>query len=119
VATVYLKAAFSGSGKSYGSRRLASALQAQGLAIGRYRVRRLMREAALRPVWKRRFIQTTHSRHDLPVAENLLNRQFEADAPNQTWVSDITYGTPSQPSLPAWGRRCLSMSGMQSSTKLQ
>ena len=90
-ATVYLKAAFSGSGKSYGSRRLASALQAQGLAIGRYRVRRLMREAALHPVWKRKFIHTTNSRHDLPVAENLLNRQFEADAPNQAWVSDITY----------------------------
>jgi transposase InsO family protein len=91
VTTVYLKAAFSGSGKSYGSRRLASALQAQGLTIGRYRVRRLMREAALRPVWKRKFIHTTDSRHDLPVAENLLNRQFEANAPNQAWVSDISY----------------------------
>ena len=54
-------------------------------------VRRLMREAALRTVWKRKFIHSTDSRHDLPVAENLLNRQFEADAPNQTWVSDITY----------------------------
>lgn len=50
----------------------------------------LMREAALRPVWKRRFIHTTDSRHDLPVAENLLNRQFETEAPNQAWVSDIS-----------------------------
>jgi len=50
-----------------------------------------MREAALHPVWKRKFIHTTDSRHDLPVAENLLNRKFEADAPNQAWVSDISY----------------------------
>jgi transposase InsO family protein len=48
-------------------------------------------EAALRPVWKRKFIHTTDSRHDLPVAENLLNRHFEADAPNQVWGSDISY----------------------------
>ncbi|SDA22694.1 hypothetical protein SAMN05216428_11335 [Nitrosospira sp. Nsp11] len=46
----------------------------------------LMWKAALRPVWKRKFIHTTDSRDDLPVAENLLNRQFETDAPNQAWV---------------------------------
>jgi transposase InsO family protein len=40
---------------------------------------------------KRRFCATTNSKHDLPVAENLLNRQFDADAPNKVWVSDITY----------------------------
>jgi putative transposase len=91
VATVELKAAFAASGRSYGSRRLVSALQAQGRAIGRYRVRRLMREAALRPVWRRKFVHTTDSKHNLPVAENLLNRQFDVAAPNQAWTSDITY----------------------------
>lgn len=91
IASVHLKATFSASGKSYGSRRLACALQAQGVAIGRYRVRRLMREAALRPVWKRKFVHTTDSKHDLPVAQNLLNRQFDVAAPNQAWTSDITY----------------------------
>lgn len=91
VATVELKAAFADSGRSYGSRRLVSALQAQGRAIGRYRVQRLMQEAALRPVWKRRFVHTTDSKHGLPVAENLLDRQFDVAAPNQAWTSDITY----------------------------
>ena len=90
-ATVHLKAAFCASGRAYGSRRLTIALQAQGLAVGRYRVRRLMREAALQPVWKRKFIHTTDSRHNLPVAENLLGRKFETDLPNRAWVSDITY----------------------------
>jgi putative transposase len=91
VDTVRLKAAFAASGRSYGSRRLAAALQAQGPAVGRYRVRRLMREAALRPVWKRKFVHTTDSKHELPVAENLPNRQFDVAAPNQAWTSDITY----------------------------
>jgi putative transposase len=91
VDTVALKAAFAASGNCYGSRRLSSALQAQGRAVGRYRVRRLMRQAALRPVWKRTFIHTTDSRHDLPVAANLLDRQFDVAAPNQAWTSDITY----------------------------
>lgn len=91
VATVELKAAFADSGRSYGSRRLVSALRAQGREIGRYRVRRLMREASLRPIWKRKFVHTTDSRHDLPVAENLLDRQFDVAAPNQAWTSDITY----------------------------
>ena len=91
LATVHLKAAFCASGRAYGSRRLVPALQAKGFAIGRYRVRRLMRESALRPVWKRKFIHTTDSKHNLPVAENLLDRKFEAASPNQAWVSDITH----------------------------
>jgi putative transposase len=62
-----------------------------GRATGRCRVRRLMREAALHPVWKREFIRTTDSRHDLPIAENLLDRKFEPALPNRAWVSDITY----------------------------
>ena len=41
------------------------------MTIGRYRVRRLMRQANIVPVWKRKFVQTTNSKHDLPVAENL------------------------------------------------
>ncbi len=90
-ATPHLKAAFAASGNSYGSRRLSCALQVQGLSIGRYQVRSLMREANLRPVWKRKFSATTDSQHDLPVAENALDRHFEVAAPHQAWVSDITY----------------------------
>jgi transposase InsO family protein len=89
--TVHLKAAFVGSGKSYGSRRLVDALHKKGIQIGRYKVRRLMREAHLKPVWRKRFVNTTDSKHDLPIAENILNRQFNPSAPNRAWSSDITY----------------------------
>jgi putative transposase len=88
---VRLRAAFTASGKSYGSRRLACVLQNQGLEIGRYKVRTLMRKEGIKPVWKRKFLHTTDSRHDLPVADNLLDRQFNPSRPNQAWTSDITY----------------------------
>lgn len=89
--SVHLKAVFHASGGAYGSRRVQAALAAQGLTIGRYRVRRLMRQHGLRPSWKRKFVHTTDSRHNLPVAENILDRQFEPAAANRAWVSDITY----------------------------
>ena len=89
--SVHLQAAFTASGRCYGSRRLRAALQAQGIVVGRYRVRALMRAQGLRPVWKRKFIHTTDSRHSLPIAENVLARQFEPAAVNLAWVSDITY----------------------------
>jgi transposase InsO family protein len=90
-ARVHLKAAFAASGQSYGSRRLVSVMASQGFQIGRYKVRRLMRQAGLKPVWKRKFVHTTDSKHDLPVAANVLNRQFYPPAPNMAYVSDITY----------------------------
>ncbi len=89
--TVHLKAQFTKSGKAYGSRRLVSALQENGIAVGRYKVRRLMRLAGLKPVWKRKFINTTDSKYDLPIAENILNRQFNPSSPNKAWTSDINY----------------------------
>jgi len=92
--TMQLKAAFAASGQSYGSRRLRVALFNQGINLGRYRVRTLMRLNGLRPVWKRKFIHTTDSRHMLPIAANVLNRQFEPVAMNLAWVSDITYSVP-------------------------
>lgn len=89
--TMQLKTAFAASGQSYGSRRLRVALSNQGINLGRYRVRTLMRLNSLHPVWKRKFIHTTDSRHRLPIAANVLNRQFEPVAMNVAWVSDITY----------------------------
>ena len=86
-----LKAAFAASGKVYGSRRLGAVLRAQGLHIGRHRVRRLMRENRLRALWRRKFVHTTDSGHALPVSDNLLARRFNPSGPNQAWVSDITY----------------------------
>ena len=89
--SVYLKAAFAASGRAYGSRRLCAALQKQGVTIGRYRVRTLMRANGLRPVWRRKFMHTTDSRHTMPVSPNVLARQFDQPLPNQVWASDITY----------------------------
>jgi putative transposase len=86
-----LKAEFAASGRVYGSRRLGAVLRAQGLHIGRYRVRRLMRENRLRALWRRKFVHTTDSGHALPVSDNLLARRFNPNLPNQAWVSDITY----------------------------
>ena len=89
--SIHLKAAFMASHQSYGSRRLVTAMANAGVRIGRYKVRRLMRQAALKPVWKRKFVHTTDSKHGLPVAANVLNRQFNPAAPNLAYVSDITY----------------------------
>lgn len=88
---VKLKAAFLAADECYGSRRLVNVLRNDGVLVGRFKVRRMMKENGLRPSWKRKFIHTTDSNHDLPVAENLLNRQFNPSAINQSWVADITY----------------------------
>jgi putative transposase len=87
----HVKAAFAASGASYGSRRVMHAVRAQGLQLGRYRTRTLMREAGLRTTWKRKFVSTTDSKHTLPVAGNVLDRRFDVAQPNRAWTSDITY----------------------------
>ena len=88
--SVHLKAAFAASGRTYGSRRLCTALQLRGITIGRHRVRSLMRLHKLRSVWRRKFIRTTDSKHTMAVSNNVLDRQFARALPNQAWVSDIT-----------------------------
>ncbi len=82
---------FEQSGRTYGSRRVREALRSDGVAVGRYRIRRLMREQALRPVWKRAFVVTTQRDATAPVVENHLDRQFQVSCPNEAWVTDITY----------------------------
>ena len=89
--SVHLKAAFAASQKAYGSRRLRTAMAERGLAMGRHRIRTLMRLNGLRPVWRRKFVHTTDSKHTMAVSPNVLNRQFEQALPNQVWVADITY----------------------------
>ena len=90
-ARVHLKAAFAASHQNYGSRRLVTAMGNQGIQIGRYKVRSLMRVAGLKLVWKRKFIHTTDSNHQLPIAANILARKFNPIAPNTAFVTDITY----------------------------
>lgn len=64
---------FRASGGDYGSRRVSAVVKVQGLAVGAFRARRLMREQGLMARWRRKFTHTTTSRHDLPVAENTLD----------------------------------------------
>jgi transposase InsO family protein len=74
----------------YGSPRVHAALHRQGIRCSRKRVARLMRQAGLRSRRRpKRRVRTTDSRHDRPVAPNLLQRDFRADAPNTKWVGDI------------------------------
>jgi transposase InsO family protein len=88
---VDIRAAHVASDKTYGSPRIHEDLKADGQQVGRKRVARLMREEGIEGQRKRRFRVTTDSRHSHPVAENHLNRDFTAPAPNKIWVSDITY----------------------------
>ncbi len=76
--------------KAYGSPRVHRALKKKGEHVSRKRVVRLMQEEALVGRPRRRFKHTTDSEHGLPVAGNLLDRQFTASAPNQRWVGDTT-----------------------------
>jgi putative transposase len=76
---------------TYGSPRVRDELIDQGFEIGRKRVARLMRELGLQGVSPRKFRVTTHSDHDHPIAENVLDRNFEASGPNEKWATDITY----------------------------
>lgn len=75
----------------YGAPRIRDELAGQGVRVSRKRVARLMREAGLRAKGRRKYKATTDSNHTLPVAPNLLKRDFHAERPNTAWVSDITY----------------------------
>jgi transposase InsO family protein len=67
-------------------------LLAQGIRVGKQRVQRLMKEHGIHARGKRKFcVTTTDSRHDLPIAPNLLDRNFAVAAPNVAWVGDFTY----------------------------
>lgn len=76
---------------TYGSPRIQAELRAEGVVCNHKRVARLMRLAGLQGRRPRRKVVTTDSKHDFPIAPNLLNRQFETEGPNLKWVSDITY----------------------------
>jgi transposase InsO family protein len=75
----------------YGSPRIWEELKHLGIRVGRKRVERLMREQGLCARERRKAVYTTDSRHRLPLAENILNRDFRASLPGEKWVSDITY----------------------------
>ena len=75
----------------YGSPRMTAELNARGHPCTENTVAKLMRDNGIRARQARRATRTTDSRHALPVAENLLDRAFDPDGPNQAWCADITY----------------------------
>lgn len=88
---VEVKAAHDRTRHTYGPERLQVDLADNGIRVGIHRIKRLRKKLGLRCKQKRQFKGTTDSRHTLPVAPNLLDRQFKMAAPNQAWVTDITY----------------------------
>lgn len=75
----------------YGSPKIHQILKQQGVKVSEKTVGRRMREMGLRSRTVKKHKATTNSKHNLPVAENVLNQNFTADKPNQVWMADITY----------------------------
>lgn len=75
----------------YGWPRMAREMTARGHKVGKERVRLLMQRHGIKARGRRKFVVTTDSAHSLPIARNLLQRDFTAGEPNVKWTSDITY----------------------------
>lgn len=86
-----IKAAHQRTRETYGPQRLQSDLADHGIQTSVYRIKRIRRRLGLRCKQKRKFKATTNSSHALPLAPNLLDRQFAVATPNCAWVTDITY----------------------------
>lgn len=86
-----IRIAFKHSRQTYGSPRMTTELVEAKISCSENRVARLMRVNGIRAIGKRKYRATTNSKHAHPVAENLLNREFNVDRPNAVWLSDITY----------------------------
>ena len=76
--------------RSYGSPRVHRELKARGRNVSRNTVARLMKTHGLAARTRKKYRATTDSNHSLPLAENVLNRQFEQDSPDRVWLADIT-----------------------------
>src|SRR5262249_4766786 len=98
--------------EAYGYRRVDAELRHRGIVVNAKKIRRLMREHALNPSQRRRFIATTDSDHNYPIFPNLA-KNMKLDGPNQLWVADITYLTIATgfaylaAILDAWSRRVI------------
>lgn len=82
--------------KTYGSPRITMALRNEGIIISRRRVAKLMKKQNLQSIIRKKYVVTTDSKHNYPVVENKLNRDFHVDGTGKVWVSDITYIKTSQ-----------------------
>jgi len=86
-----IKAADRRTKQTYGAERLQRDLAEHGIRVGVCRIKRIRTRLGIRCKQKRKFKATTYSKHGLPVAENLLNQQFQVVEPNRVWLTDITY----------------------------
>jgi putative transposase len=91
VLLAHVRSAFALSNETYGSPRMVRELQDAGLAVGRRRTARLMRENGLKARQPRRFKRTTDSHHAFPVAPNLVEQDFAAEKPDEKWGADLSY----------------------------
>lgn len=89
--TVEIRAIHQESRKTYGSPRVWAELRARGLRCSRNRVARLMQRAGIQAVMRRRYRHTLDSKHDYPVAPNVLGQDFRVESRNRVWLTDITY----------------------------
>lgn len=88
---VEIRAIHEESRRTYGSPRVHAELRYRGIRCGVNRVARLMQAAGIRAVSRRRYRHTTDSRHDYPVAPNLLKQDFRVEGSNRVWLTDITF----------------------------
>ena len=88
---VHIKVIHAETRGTYGWPRTCKELLARGIRVGKQRVQKLMQLHGIRAKGKRRFEITTDSNHDLPIAPNLLDRQFTVAEPDKVWAGDITY----------------------------
>ena len=87
-----IKAAHEENRRVYGSPRIRQVLVSRGVQVSENTVAKVMKEQGIQAKTKRKFIPaTTDSKHGQPVADNVLDRQFQADLPDQKWSADITY----------------------------
>jgi putative transposase len=87
-----IKSIFIQGRSKYGTRRIQDKLkELYGLILSRKRISSIMKDLNLKVKMKIRYKNTTDSNHNLPIAPNILNRDFYASAPNEKYVGDITY----------------------------
>jgi putative transposase len=89
--SLYVRAAHIRNRGTFGNLRLQRDLYKHGITVGDQRLRSIRKQLNLKPKQIKKFKATTNSKHQLPIAPNLLNRGFAVNAPNHAWVSDITY----------------------------
>ena len=102
----------------YGARKVWRQLGREDFIVARCTVERLMRSLGLQAVVRGRKCRTTIADDSAERPLDHVKRQFQASRPNEPWVADFTYATPSQRGPPEWGSSCLSMSGMHGSMTL-